>query len=347
MMNNPFNVNFGKEPYSIISREKELENVFNSFSMEKPNSNVYILTGIRGSGKTVAMTNISKYYKNKENWICIELNPESDMLEQLASKLYDEGKMKKLFLIKEFNVSFNGIGFSIKGNEQITNISTLIKREFQYLKKKGIRVLINIDEVISNDYMKVFVHEFQLLLRDDFDPCLIMTGLYQNISLLENQKSITFLYRAPKIYLDSLNARAVANSYKNIFNIEEKKAIELAKFTKGYAYAYQLLGNILFENNKKDIDEFVIQKFDEEIQERSYNIIFSELTKKEKEILLTSVMYKSNEEIINKLNISKSMLSNYKKKLVLKGVIEKDSNYIVFKLPRFKEFLEFVIDYES
>ena len=87
---NPFNITFGKEPFSIISRENELSQIYDSFESEKSNSNVYILTGIRGSGKTVSMTTIVEHFKNKENWICIELNPESDMLEQLASKLYDK-----------------------------------------------------------------------------------------------------------------------------------------------------------------------------------------------------------------------------------------------------------------
>ena len=86
-----------------------------SIHFHRPNSNVYILTGIRGSGKTVSMTNISNYYKKDDKWICIELNPESDMLEQLASKIYDEGKIKKLFLSTEFSFSFQGIGISIKG----------------------------------------------------------------------------------------------------------------------------------------------------------------------------------------------------------------------------------------
>ena len=130
-MQNPFNINFGKEPYSIVSRENELKDIYDSFSSERPFSNVFILTGIRGSGKTVAMTNISNYYKTINNWICIELNPELDLLEQLASKIYDEGKLRKLFISTEFNFSFKGFGISIKGKEPLINISTLIRKELE------------------------------------------------------------------------------------------------------------------------------------------------------------------------------------------------------------------------
>lgn len=346
-MNNPFNINFGREPFSIISRENELQEIYDSFSSDNPFSYVYILTGTRGCGKTVAMTGVVNYFKDNNDWICIELNPEDDMLEQLASKLYDEGKLKKLFISAEFNFSFNGVGFSIKGKEPITNVSTLIRKELDYLKKKNIKLLISVDEVVSNNYMKVFSHEYQAILRDKYFVCLIMTGLYQNISLLENQKSLTFLYRAPKIYLGSLNLRAVANSYKNIFSIDEARAISFAKMTKGYAYAYQLLGNILFLKNKNEIDEEVIQKFDEIIQERAYSIIYNELTPREKELLKLSIVDNSNAYLIDTLSISKSQLSNYKKKLILNGVIEDDSSNVIFKLPRFIDYIKFIIAIED
>lgn len=344
-MQNPFNINFGKEPFSLISRENELHDVYSSFSSDNPFSNVFILTGTRGSGKTVAMTNISNYYNEKDNWICVELNPEIDLLEQLAAKIYDEGKLKKLFTTTEFSFSFSGISFSIKGKEPILTSSSLLKREFEYLRKKNIRVLISIDEVVVNSYIKVFCHEFQSFLREDFNVYLIMTGLYQNVNSLENQKTLTFLYRAPKIFIDLLNPRAVANSYKNIFNIDEDKCVELAKFTKGYAFAYQLLGNILYTENKSVLDDSIIEKFDELIQDRAYRIIYSELTKKEKEIIDASIVDNTNDYIMDKCNISKSQLSDYKKKLFLKGIIYDDRNYILFKLPRFKEFITFMIDY--
>lgn len=101
--------------------------MYDSFSSGVSDSDVYILTGVRESGKTVAMSTIFADFKKDNNWICVELNPENDMLEQLASKLYDEGKLKKLFLKTEFGFSFQGISFSISESEALTNISTLIK----------------------------------------------------------------------------------------------------------------------------------------------------------------------------------------------------------------------------
>lgn len=344
MNENPFSITFGKEPLLSVSRETELMEIYNSFSNVNPVSYVYIITGVRGSGKTVAMTVVSDFYKKQNDWICIELNPENDMLEQLASKLYDAGKLKKLFLKSEFNFSFQGIGFSISGDESVVNVSSFLNRELTYLRKKNIKVLVTIDEANSNNNMKVFIHEYQLLLRENFQVFLLMTGLYQNISSLENQKSLTFLYRAPKIYLDELNIKAISNSYKKIFNIDEIESTKLAKFTNGYAYAYQLLGSLIYENSKKSLDDDIIDEFDELIYERAYNIIYGELTKREKEILIASLSDNSNIAIKESLGISSSQLTNYKKVLFLKGIIDKDKNKVILKLPRFDEYIKFILN---
>jgi len=269
------------------------------------------------------------------------------MLEQLASKIFDEGKLKKLFLKTEFSFSFKGFGFSISGKDPISNISTLLDKELEYLTKKDYKILITVDEAISNENMKIFVHEYQLFLRNKYPVRLLMTGLYQNISILQQDKSLTFLYRAPKIYLGGLNLKSIANSYKNIFAISELESIKLAKVTNGYAFAYQLLGNILFKNNKTKVDSLILDEFDEILAERSYNVIYSEITKKEKEIINAAVINSENSFLINALKISKSQLSNYKKVLTMKGVIKSNKKKIEFALPRFKEFVNFIKEIEE
>ena len=347
MGENPFHLTFGREPNSIISRSGELEDIYSSFFSESPNSQVYILTGIRGSGKTVAMTTIADFYKKDDAWICVELSPENDMLEQLASKLIDEGHLRKMFIKSEFNFSFQGIGFSLKGDVPIVNVSSLLKREFEYLKRKKVKVLISVDEAVSNNHMKVFAHEFQAFLREKFDVFLLMAGLYQNISSLESSKSLTFLYRAPKIYLSSLNMVSIFNSYKRIFSLDNEETMELTKFTKGYAFAYQLLGNVLYESKDKKLTEAIISEFDELIYDRAYSIIYSELSNAEKDIIKAAVIDPSNERVMKAAHISSSQLSIYKKRLCLKGILVSGKERVVFALPRFKEIVTLMISFED
>ena len=340
---NPFTITFGKYPLDLIQRHEIYDQIITSFNNKEAGTPLYILVGARGSGKTVCMTTIANHYKDDKEWIVVDLNPHQDLLEQLAASLYQKGKLMKLFIKKEFSFSFHGLSFSLSGDEPIASVSTLLDLMFSYLKKKGISVLINIDEANNNEHMRVFAHQFQYFLRQGYRVDLLMTGLYENISSLENVKSLTFLYRAPKIYLPPLNIRAIAYSYIDLLQMEEDDAIEAAKITKGYAFAYQLLGHILFERKKKKVDERVIREFDLALDEKSYSKIFSELSPKEREI--ASVLAdgaSTNEEVMNALNIKSNALAVYKQQLSKKGIIDtSERGAMTFALPRFKEFVLF------
>lgn len=346
-ISNPFNITFGKEPNSIISRDNDINQIRESFLNKYSDSQVYIINGPRGSGKTVSLTTLSNEFKQLSDWLVIEINPEYEILEQLAAKIYDEGKLRKLFIKSEFNFSFKGIGFTISGNNPISNVSSLLKKEFEYLKKKNFKVLITIDEISSNNYVKIFAHEFQLFIRNNYDVFLLMTGLYQNIASLQKEETLTFLKRAPRITLSDLNIKSIINSYKNIFKINQQKSTELAKITEGYPFAYQLLGDILYKNKTTTITDEIIDEFDELIQERAYSLIYEELSPLEKEIIKSAAIDDKNLSILKKLEISKSQLSNYKKNLTNKGILSPNSrDRFIFKLPRFKEYVLLMISLE-
>ena len=340
---NPFNITFGKEPLNPINRTYEINKIIETFSNENPFSEIYVLTGPRGCGKTVALNSLIKHYRNEKDWMTVDLNPENDLLEQLAGKICDQVKSNKMFLKTEFSFSFHGISFSMKGERPVTNISTLLNSMLKVLQKKNIKLLITIDEVNNNSNMRVFVHEYQSFLREGFSCFLVMTGLYENISALENEKSLTFLYRAPKINLDALSIRSITYKYKELFSINEEKAIELAKITKGYAYAYQLLGYILYENNTTKVNDNILDQFDSYLETRVYFKIWQSLSENEKDILKLVARGKtSNTDIMSSLDMASNALAVYKKRLANKGIVDTNTRATLsFKLPRFSEFIKF------
>ena len=106
---------------------------------------------------------------------------------------------RSLFLLA---VTYRGLGF----------LRVVAKQEKE--QQTRIRVLIAIDEVTSTPGMREFVHSFQMFVRQDLPVFLILTGLFQNIDLLQNKKGLTFLYRAPKITLSPLSIRAISRQYQ-------------------------------------------------------------------------------------------------------------------------------------
>ncbi len=342
--NSPFNITFGEQPKCFIPRKEEFEEITTVFSADEPHSKVFLIGGPKGCGKTVLLSEIKEYFDGKDDWITIDLNPFADMLEQFASKLYSEGKLKKLFLKPEFSFSFKGLTFSISGNDRLTDVTSLIRTMLAYLKKKNKRVLITIHDISGTDNVKAFIQSYQSFIRERMDVFLLLTGLYENVSDITNDRSLTFLLRAPKIYLSKLNIRDIALSYQEQFNLDIKDAVEIAKLTKGYAYAYQLLGDLLYRSEEKSINEEILKNYDMALEDNVYAKIWSSLPKGQKSICyaISSSETKEIKELIEITGYSNSMIQVYKKRMFLVGIIDDSTRgKMDFSLPRFKEFVDF------
>ena len=116
-MDNIFTLTFGKIPPSYINREKETSKICNDICGTFPLSHVYFITGINASGKTVLLTNVSQIMEKKKELIVIDVNPNREILEQIASGIYENANVKHLFLSTSFSFSFHGFGFSIEGED--------------------------------------------------------------------------------------------------------------------------------------------------------------------------------------------------------------------------------------
>ncbi len=66
-MENPFVTTFGIEPENFIKRPVESEKIISEFLSSSPSNFVYIITGVRGSGKTVLLTSIANYFSNRKD----------------------------------------------------------------------------------------------------------------------------------------------------------------------------------------------------------------------------------------------------------------------------------------
>ena len=343
---NPFNITFGEEPKNFIPRNQEVNRIIDSFDSVSPDSKVFIIAGPRGSGKTVLLSHIKKMYDEKDNWITVDLNPYGDMIEQLCAKIYEKGKIKHLFVKSDFSFSFSGLGFTIHGETPVSNIESLIEKIFSYLLTKNIKVLVTIDDVVKNDQMRYFVHSYQSYIREKYNLFLLMSGLYANISDLENDKGLTFLVRAPKVYLDKLSKVAIANSYMRLLGVDRETSIKLSAITMGYAYGYQLLGNLLFRNNQK-LDDELMEQFDLTLESNVYSLIWKTLSVRDKQILIA--IAEGNDSvsgIINKTGISNAALQVYKNRLFKAGLVDISTRgHVYLSLPRLKEYLLFQKDF--
>ena len=338
MKNNPFSVIFGKYPLLAIERPIEKNEIIDTFSSCIINQQIYLITSIRGSGKTVLLTEIAQYFKNKEDWVVIELNTETDMLLSFLSKL--NSKVGSLIKSLNFNLTlFNIMTIGANLENKVTDPETAIIKILESLKKQNKRILVTIDEAINNKNMKIFASTFQILVREDLPIFLLMTGLFNNIRNLQDEKNLTFLYRAPRINLGPLNLKSIENKYKENFNINDETAYKMAILTKGYAFAFQALGYLTYKHDGNYLE--ALDEYRTYLEEYSYNKIWSELSINDKEILyaMTKTNSKKIADILKELNFDSNSFNQYRIRLINNGVlVSKTRGTLEFALPLFKEF---------
>ncbi|MCR5768558.1 MAG: ATP-binding protein [Lachnospiraceae bacterium] len=337
---NPFTLLFGKEPSREVSRAMQQAIIEDSFTEEEPSQQVYLISGVRGSGKTVFMTNVSKKITSQKGWILVNLNPERDMLNSLAAKLAGDNELVKIFKNAKINLSFFGFGLEVSNTAPIADIEMALSKMLESLKKHHKRVFITVDEVTNSKEMREFSAAFQIFIREGLPVFLLMTGLYDNINAIQNEKSLTFLYRAPRIDLTPLNISAVAANYAAVFGMDEKKALKMAKYTKGYPFAFQVLGHMTWE--KKGDFESVLEQYKLYLYEYSYEKIWAELSQGDKKILYGIASAKSGKvsDIRAVLGIETNEFNPYRKRLIKKGLISSEGHgYVDIMLPMFDKFV--------
>ena len=222
----------------------------------------------------------------------------------------------------------------------ITDIELAIGKMLESLKRKGQRILITIDEVSNSQNMRTFASAFQILVRQDLPVYLLMTGLYENVNELQNEKNLTFLYRAPKIELGPLNLGTIANNYKTNFDLEDFDAVQMARLTKGYSFAFQVLGYLTWRNHGDY--QGIIPQYKQYLEEYVYEKLWSELSATDKKVAY-AIAHTEDGKIIQvreNTGMSTNQFNPYRKRLIQKGIITGESRgYVSFVLPLFKEFV--------
>ena len=138
------------------------------------------------------------------------------------------------------------------------------------------------------------------------------------------------------------NLKALKKKYEEIFDLSQDEAISMSKMVKGYSYAFQLLGTLLWESGKKRINDDIIGQFDAMLYDGSYKAIWDHLTEREKDIIIAIAHAEEGKvkRIREKVNMESNQFSPYRNNLKEYGLIY-TSNYgeIHFSLPRFTEFV--------
>lgn len=352
---NPFNPSFGKVPNIFLDRNRLVHTVVNN--LDDPNSpyQTTLVYGLRGVGKTSFLTDVSKEVTTKENWIVVNLVSNQNMLADLVEGIYRKSTPKiQKFLSKIDEIKVAGLGIELTSKrtpikEHISKYT--LEAVLEELKSKGIKLLVTLDEVTSTPEIREFASIYQLMIREDFNISLIMTGLPEQVSELQNDKVLTFLLRSKRITLSPLNKLDIKYRYKEVFkskdrNITDQVLNRMTTMTNGYAYAFQLLGYLLWQTESKEITDntidSILDEYKEELYRNVYGKIYSELSEVDRKFLAAMVdeNYTPISEIEKKMNKSHNYVSIYRRRLLdAQIIISPQRGAVAFTLPFFKDFI--------
>lgn len=338
MKKNPFDISFGKKPNQSITRALQSEEIMQTFTSDVITEQLFLITGVRGAGKTVLMNTIANTLE-REGWIVIRLNPDRDLLGALGAKLCANRECAGIFKKAKISLKISGLGLELTDEGRVSDIEAGIEKMLKSLKKAGKRVLVTIDEVTKTPQLRVFASSFQIMVGQELPVFLLMTGLYDNIRLLQNEKNLTFLYRAPRVQLKPLNIGAIAGKYQKTFSIGADAAREMALKTRGYSFAFQALGYAAW---KHDLDEEAyMEEYRQLLEEAVYDKIWSELSPKDRKIV-NAIAHCPDGKIsrINAfLQLKTDEINPYRKRLIDKGIVNgEDYGHLHFTLPLFDEY---------
>lgn len=353
---NPFNPNFGNVPEIFIDRSKQIQKVTSGLESFTSLYQTTLVYGLRGVGKTSFITDISEIMSQKKDWMVINLAVGEDLIGNFVQLIYKKSSSKLRRLLDQANINLSAFGIDLSYEQKGQTIQkphVVIETILEKLKHENIKLLVTIDEAQSTPEMREFATIYQLMRRNNFFITLIMTGLPDKVSELQNEDVLTFLLRSGHITLEPLDLLRMKFSYRKAFtaggrNIDDQVLTQMIKMTNGYAYGFQLLGYLVWETNAKNITTQtladVTQEYQEMLYRNVYTKIYQSLSPMDRRFVQVMAEYSEIEVPVKfigeKLNKPKNYLSNYRRRLLDDQVImTKERGKLNFTLPFFKDFI--------
>ncbi|MBG9367706.1 AAA family ATPase [Streptococcus sp. NLN64] len=338
----PFTTIFGKSPKVFLNRNQEFENLLKNLNNPYSDAQSTIITGVRGSGKTTFITKLEN--ELPEHWIPITLinTPSivSELIAELSNKVNREITLSNSIQVKNFSV----LGLTIENvqSQNTTNQQQLIDL-LTICQNANRKVVVLIDEISSSNGIRELYSLFQLLIRKDLPISIVSTGLPEDINEVITDKILTFLLRSNIIELSPLTIDDIEEAYIKHLSLDRSVAGYAAEKTKGYAYAFQLLGQLMYEKESttiNDIDE-IIPDFRYLLGKNAYRLIKQRLSEKD-EIFLKAIKSETKiADLITETKWDKNLINTYKYRLIDKGLVfQPQRGYVDLVLPEFDIFLE-------
>jgi len=347
---NIFSLNSSIMPPVFVGRPKIIKQL-NEAASGVGHSSVFI-EGPRGVGKSVILNEFSDQLP-KNKFIVIRTTNNADMLKHINNQLAELTSPTIKAITSEFGLT--GVAkLSTTYTTTAQSCMTSMLDMLNTLAKKQTVVII-IDEVQSSySNMEIMAGVYNLAITSGLNLVLIMSGVREDIVDMLRVKGMTFLRRSTQIPVNALGFDGMMNAYLSAFNekleinLSEEQARQMTKATRGYAYAFQLLGFEVGKRVRQTVSEQVIDTSIQSMKRLLFSEVYEHLMNHLPDALYAYLIeLPLNENIFDTkiadrvLGLSPSAAGNRRKRLLDYGILTRLHNgEYTFTLPFWSEFFE-------
>ena len=270
MTANPFKPTAGKMPPILIGRQQ----VIDDFSEGIDNGagapgRLMLITGQRGYGKTVMLTELGRIAK-KKGWLVVSETASAGMCKRLTNALVEQhAKLKSVNVSPSIgipgiaNASLGSISFSSPEQGALDLRRAIGSRLEKMGKGKGIVFTIDEAQVASREDMVALATTVQHIIRDEdmrdvpdeekHGVAFAFAALPSLIDDLIDDNVLTFLRRSVHHHLGDVALPDVKDAYIEVVrdsgkSIDASIALAAAKASEGYPYMIQLVGYYMWRS---------------------------------------------------------------------------------------------------
>lgn len=354
---NPFRPTAGMTPPMLVGRESVLDDFVEGIA-EGPGAPARLMriTGPRGSGKTVLLTELGDIARERR-WGVIDLSGQEALCDTFCQRArhlaphVTRATVKASLPLVQGEVELAGAS---------TDMRDVFERTTKRLTEGGAGLLITIDEVqdASRDEMRIIAANVQYMIRARQNIALVFAGLTTGVLDLLNGKALTFLRRAKAEELDSIPIAEVAESFAQTFeasglHISGTELESAAQATGGYAYLIQLVGYHIWRAARRHADASSDVTHDDvqrgvanamrEFERAVIETALAPLTKPAIEYLLAMADLGdvcATADVAKGMGKPASYAASYRRILIKNQLIEATApGYVAFSIPYLRQYL--------
>lgn len=356
---NPFTPTFGEVPIHLAGREDLLTRFDRAFNARSRRPELTtIITGARGTGKTTILSRAARMAR-ESGWVVAEVTAGSGMLEDVEMRTR-KGAAHLVEAPSKARVASIGIpnlmSIELDGRaDESGNWRLRMERLLDQIEAAETGLLVTVDEVDGSlEDMVTLASVYQHFVREDRRAGLLMAGLPHNVSVLLNDKTVSFLRRAHLEPLSRISDAEVSAAIEKTVadggrSISRECADAAAAAVGGFAFMLQLVGYNIWEAapSRKEIliqdIEWGARAARAQLEARVFKATYSELSAtdlRDLEAMLVDAGDSRSGDIAKRMGVSTSQAAQYRRRLIEAGIIgERRRGVVGFDLPYFKEYL--------